>query len=139
MLLHFCLKVKKVLKNVGNVKQCSKFEEVPTKCPAQLGHAWKEVGNFPTPKPFFSLTFPRINFFRPVHEYFLGLLGVHLFFFIRFSFPRIFFWYFTPTPSPHNFSNDPSLSRFGSINKYSVYQYQCSCSIYREKNNSSFA
>ena len=40
-------------------------------------------------------------FFRPWHEYFLGLIGVHEFFFISFSLARIFFLYFArPPPSP---------------------------------------
>ena len=34
--------------------------------------------------------------FRPQNEYFLGLIGVQEFFFIKFSFARIFFWYSTP-------------------------------------------
>ena len=38
-----------------------------------------------------SSPFPLYGFFRPMHEYFYGLLGVHEFFYIKFSLARIFF------------------------------------------------
>ena len=51
----------------------------------------------------------RRNFFRPLHEYFLGLIGVQEFFLIKFSRARIFFCTSPPPPPPHKFSNGPSL------------------------------
>ena len=46
-------------------------------------------------------------FFRPYHEYFLGLIGVYDFF--SFNFPlRVYFFCTSPAPLPHKFSNGPS-------------------------------
>ena len=46
-----------------------------------------------------------MNFFRPLHEYFLGLIGVHEFFHLIFPDANIFF----VLPPPNKFSNGPSL------------------------------
>ena len=53
-----------------------------------------------------------MNFFRPKHEYFLELIGVHEFF--SFNFPLHDYIFFTSSPPnppthPHKFSNGPSL------------------------------
>ena len=45
-------------------------------------------------------------FFRPKHEYFLGLIGVHEFFSFNFPLREYFFWY---SPLPNKFANGPSL------------------------------
>ena len=42
-------------------------------------------GNFGAAGIFFRYQIPCMNFFRPYHEYFLGLIGVHEFF--PFNFP----------------------------------------------------
>ena len=47
-----------------------------------------------------------MNFFRPQHEYFSGLIGVHEFFSFNFPLREYFFWY---SPLPNKFSNGPSL------------------------------
>ena len=49
------------------------------------------MGNFWAAGIFFRYQIPCMNFFRPLHEYFFGLIGVHQFFFISFSVARIFF------------------------------------------------
>ena len=56
-------------------------------------------------------------FFRPLHEYFLGLIGVQEFFFIKCSLARFFFVLRPPPPPPppHKFSNGLSLRRVRSI------------------------
>ena len=41
-------------------------------------------------------------FFRPWHEYFLDLIGVHEFFSFNFPLREYIFLYFAPTPPPHN-------------------------------------
>ena len=40
-----------------------------------------------------------MNFFRPVHEYFSGLLNVHELFFMSFSLGRLFFFFNSAAPS----------------------------------------
>ena len=75
-------------------------------------------GEFSSRRNYFSSS---SIFFRPQHEYFLGLIGVvgflasdarmHEFFFIKFSLARIFFGTSParPPPPPHKFSNGSSL------------------------------
>ena len=75
-------------------------------------------GEFSSRRNYFSSS---SIFFRPQHEYFLGLIGVvgflasdarmHEFFFIKFSLARIFFVLRPPAPPPppHKFSNGSSL------------------------------
>ena len=41
-----------------------------------------------------------MNFFRPQHEHFLGLIGVHEFFSFNFLLREYFFLYFAPPPPP---------------------------------------
>ena len=56
---------------------------------------------------------PCMNFFRPLYEYFLGLIGVHEFFFFHLIFPcaNIFLYFARPPPHPpHKFSNASSLT-----------------------------
>ena len=70
------------------------------------------VGNFGAAGIFFRYQIPCMNFFRPYHEYFLGLIGVHKFFPFNFPLREYFFLYFTPPPpppAPLNFFNGPSL------------------------------
>ena len=65
-------------------------------------------GNFRAAGIFFRYQIPSMNFFfRPLHEYFLGLIGVQEFFLIKISLARSFF--FVLRPPPHKFSNGPSL------------------------------
>ena len=61
-------------------------------------------GNFRTAGIFFRYQIPWMNFFRPWHEYFLGLIGVHDFFF-RLVFPcaNIFFFVLRPPRPPISF------------------------------------
>ena len=83
-----CLNVAPLLlKSQESAQECWNCEIVlqirrsADKVPSAIGTCLEGGGEFSSPQNlFFSLTFPRINFFRPVHEYFLGLLGVHLFF-----------------------------------------------------------
>ena len=57
-------------------------------------------GNFPAAGIFFRYQIPCMNFFTPKHEYFLGLISVHDFFFhLIFPYANIFL-YFAPTPPP---------------------------------------
>ena len=64
-------------------------------------------GNFRAAGTFFRYQIPCMNFFRPLYEYFLGLVGVQEFF--SFNFPlREFF--FCTSPAPHKFCNGPSLN-----------------------------
>ena len=69
-------------------------------------------GNFRAAGIFFRYQILCMNFFRPKHEYFLGLIGVHEFFF-RLIFPcaNTFFVLRLPPPTPPNdkFSKSPSL------------------------------
>ena len=66
------------------------------------------MGNFSAALRIFSLAFLLYDFFRPVHEYFLGLLGMHEFF--SFNFPlQEFFLVIRPLP-PNKVSNCPSLN-----------------------------
>ena len=54
-------------------------------------------GNFRAAGPFFRYQIPCMNFFRPLYEYFLGLIGVQEFF--SFNFPlREFFFVLRPPP-----------------------------------------
>ena len=46
------------------------------------GRAGGGVGNFRAAGIFFRYQIPCMNFFKPWYEYFLGLIGVHEFFFI---------------------------------------------------------
>ena len=63
-----------------------------------LEKLWGE-GNFPAAGIFFRYQIPCMNFFRPKHEYFLGLIGVHDFF--SFNFPlRQYFFVLRPQPPP---------------------------------------
>ena len=50
------------------------------------------------PQEFFSLSNSLHDFFRPWHEYFLGLIGAQEFFSFNFLPARIFFWYFARPP-----------------------------------------
>ena len=52
------------------------------------------VGNFAAAGIFFRYQIPCMNFFRPYHEYFLGLIGVHEFFPFNFPLREYFFLYF---------------------------------------------
>ena len=57
------------------------------------------------PQEFFSLSNSLYEFFfRPLHEYFLGLIGVQEFFLIKFSLARIFFFVLRPPPPPPHIS-----------------------------------
>ena len=47
-----------------------------------LQKLWGGQGNFRAAGIFFRSQIPCMNFFRPLHEYFLGLIGVQEFFFI---------------------------------------------------------
>ena len=69
-------------------------------------------GNFRAAGFFFRYQIPCMNFFRPQHEYFLGLIGVQKFFSFNFPLREYFFLYFARPPSPPSkkFSNGPSLS-----------------------------
>ena len=70
-----------------------------------LEKLWGE-GNF---RKFFSLSNSLYEFFLGHSlNIFLGLIGVHNFFFIQLSLARIFFLFFAPPP--HKFSNVPSLT-----------------------------
>ena len=54
-------------------------------------------GNFRAAGTFFRYQIPCMNFFRPLYEYFLGLIGVQEFF--SFNFPlREFFFVLRPPP-----------------------------------------
>ena len=68
-------------------------------------------GDFRAPGIFFRHQIPCKNFFRPEHEYFLGLISVHEFFF-RLIIPcaNMFFVLRPGPPSPHKFSNAPFLT-----------------------------
>ena len=71
-------------------------------------------GQFSSYRNLFSLSNSLYGFFfRPQHEYFLGLIGAHEFFF-RISLARIYiFFYFAhppPLPPTYKFFNGPSLS-----------------------------
>ena len=61
-------------------------------------------GEFSGRRNFFSLS-NSLNefFFRPLHEYFLGLIGVHEFFSFNFLLREYFFLYFARPPSPISF------------------------------------
>ena len=71
-------------------------------------------GGFLSSRNFLSFSNSLYEFFRPQHEYFLGLIGVHDFFF-SFNFPLRKYFYCT-LPPPHQFSNDPSLMKTGLAN-----------------------
>ena len=49
------------------------------------------MGNFGAAGIFFRYQIPCMNFFRPYHEYFLGLIGVHEFFPFNFPLREYFF------------------------------------------------
>ena len=66
-------------------------------------------GNFRAAGIVFVIKFLVCIFFSPLHEYFLGLIGVQEFFLMKFSLARIFFMYFARPP--HKFSNGPSLMK----------------------------
>ena len=61
-----------------------------------------------SPHEFFRWHFPSKNFSRPVHEYFLGLLGSQDCFFFHLIFTCTNIFVLAPCP-PHKFSNGPSL------------------------------
>ena len=64
-----------------------------------LEKLWGGEGNFRAAGIFFRYQIPCMNFFRPYHEYFLGLIGVHEFF--LFNFPlREYFFCTSPAPPP---------------------------------------
>ena len=58
-------------------------------------------GSFRASGIFFRYQIPRMNFFRPKYEYFLGLIGVHESFFHVISPYANIFLYFAPPPLPH--------------------------------------
>ena len=60
-------------------------------------------GNIRAAGIFFRYQIPCMNFFQPLHEYFLRLIGVQEFFLIKISLARIFFWYFDRPPPPISF------------------------------------
>ena len=75
----------------------------------------KHVRDGPLEKLWFS-KFLGLIFFRPWHEYFLGLIGVHEFFSFNFPLRVYFFFVLRPHPHTHKFSNGPSLrSTSGSL------------------------
>ena len=89
---------------------------------SQLGRTIRKVmggerGIF-EPQEFFSLSNSLHDFFRPWHEYFLGLIGVQEFF--SFNFP-LREYFFGTSPAPHKFSNGPSLI---AENWCVIYSYQ---------------
>ena len=57
------------------------------------------VGEFLSSRNFCPFQIPCMNFFRPWHEYFLGLIGVHDFFF-HLIFPCANFFFYTSHPPP---------------------------------------
>ena len=58
--------------------------------------------NFRAAGIFFRYQIPCMNFFRPYHEYFLGLIGVQEFF--SFNFPlREYIYFFVLRPPPISF------------------------------------
>ena len=64
-----------------------------------LEKLWGGRGIFEPQEFFFRYQIPCINFFRPLHEYFLGLIGVQEFF--KLNFPlREFFFVLRPPPPP---------------------------------------
>ena len=67
---------------------------------------------FSSRRNFFSLSNSLYEFFfRPLHEYFLGLIGVQEFFSFNFPLREFFFWTSPAPPPPHKFSNSLSLSK----------------------------
>ena len=58
------------------------------------------VGNFRAAGIFFRYQIPCMNFFRPQHEYFLGLIGVHEFFSFNFPLSAYFFGTSPSLPPP---------------------------------------
>ena len=74
------------------------------------------LGNFRAAGIFFRYQILCMNFFRPLHEYFLALTGVHEFFSFNFPLREYIFLYFArPPPPPHKFSNGPSLKEISSL------------------------
>ena len=67
-------------------------------------------GNFRAAGIFFRYQVPCMNFFRPKHEYFLGLIGLYEFFSFNFPLHEYFFCTSPPRP-PYKFSNGPSLGQ----------------------------
>ena len=69
-------------------------------------------GEFSSRRNFFLLYIKFLVwiFFRSLHKYFLGLIGVQEIFLIKFSLARIFF--LVLRSPPHKFSNGPSLNRY---------------------------
>ena len=81
-------------------------------------------GGFLSRRNFFSLSNSLYEFFRPQHEYFLGLIGVHEFFHLIFPCANIFF----VLPSANKFSNGPSLmslrqNGFRNLGKLASWSY----------------
>ena len=71
------------------------------------------VGNFRVAGISFRYKIPRMNFFRPWYEYFLGLIGVHeIFFHLIFPCAKIFFVLRPLPPPPYNFSNGRPLKGY---------------------------
>ena len=84
-------------------------------------------GNFRAAGIFFRYQIPVRIFFRPLHEYFLGLIGVQEFFFIKFSLARICFFVLRPPPPPpppYKISNGPSLRTATPTKKFADKSHQ---------------
>ena len=77
-----------------------------------LERLWWGGGYFRAAGIFFRYQIPCMKFFRTWHEYFLGFIGVHVFFSFSFPLREYFFVYFAPPPPPpphpYKFSNGPS-------------------------------
>ena len=79
-----------------------------------LEKLWWGWGIFEPQEFFFVIKFLVWIFFRPWHEYFLGLIGAHDFFSFNFPLLEYFFLYFTSPPP-----NAPSLKSFRHVSKFS--------------------
>ena len=68
-------------------------------------------GDFRAAGIFFVIKFLVWTFFRPYHEYFLGLIGMDIFFSFNFPLRQYFFVLRPPFPAPrpNKFSNGPFL------------------------------
>ena len=58
------------------------------------------MGNFRATSTFFREHFPLLEFFRPVREYFLGVLGLHEFFSQDFPLHKYIFMMLHQRPPP---------------------------------------
>ena len=81
------------------------------------------VGNFRAAGTFFVIKFLAWIFFRPQHEYFLGLIGVHDFFFhLIFPCANIYFFVLRAPPPPISFLMVRPLRKLCGIRYYMCEQ-----------------